>query len=64
MNDTAPLVLFIAGVVLFVLGDILWLVRNTFSRPMNLRLSGGMVAVGIALISIGLVWFALTAGGG
>jgi predicted acyltransferase len=64
MNDTAPLVLFIAGVVLFVLGDILWLIRNTFSRPMNLRLSGGMVGVGIALISIGLGWFALTAGGG
>lgn len=64
MNDTVPLVLFLAGVVLFILGDILWLVRNTFSRPMDLRLSGGMVAAGIALISTGLGWWALTAGGG
>jgi len=62
MSETAPLILFIAGLVLFVAGDALWLLRNTFNRPMNLRLTGALVAGGIVLISIGLGLWAV--GGG
>jgi len=57
-----PLVLFGIGLVLFVAGDILWLVRNTFDRPMNIRVTGGLVGSGILLLSAGLV--ALVAGAG
>jgi hypothetical protein len=64
MNDTVPLILFVVGLLLFLVGDVLWLIRTTFNRPMSMRLTGGMVAVGIALISVGLGWWALTAGGG
>jgi|GEM_PF-3695345 len=50
------------GLVLFVVGDILWLVRNTFDRPMDVRVTGGLVGSGILLLSAGLV--ALVAGAG
>lgn len=62
MNDTLLLVVFLAGLAMFVVGDILWLVRNTFNRPMNLRLTGGLVIGGVVLLSFGLLGFALQAG--
>lgn len=62
MLEHLPLVLFGIGLVLFVVGDILWLVRNTFDRPMNIRVTGGLVGSGILLLSAGLV--ALVAGPG
>lgn len=62
MLEHLPLVLFGIGLVLFVAGDILWLVRNTFDRPMNIRVTGGLVGSGILLLSAGLV--ALVAGAG
>ncbi len=58
--DTLTLALVVGGLVLFVVGDVLWLVRNTFDRPMNLRVTGSLVGVGIALMSLGLLTFALT----
>ena len=60
--DNLPLVLFAVGLALFVIGDVLWLVRNTFNRPMNTRLTGGLVGVGVVLICAGLVALVATAG--
>ncbi|MDA0271479.1 MAG: hypothetical protein O2798_11025 [Chloroflexi bacterium] len=62
MGDQLTLALVVTGLVLFVVGDLLWLVRNTFSRPMNMRLTGGLIATGIVLISLGLLRSALMAG--
>lgn len=64
MTDTITLVLFLVGLVLFVVGDVLWLLRNTFDRPMNMRLTGSLVVGGVAMISVGLLTWALSAGGG
>ena len=60
--DNAALILFIVGLVLFALGDLLWLVRNTLDRPMNLRVTGGLVGTGILLLSLGLVALVADAG--
>ena len=60
--DNAALILFIVGLALFALGDLLWLVRNTFDRPMNLRVTGGLVGSGILLLSLGLVALVADAG--
>lgn len=58
--DTLALALFIGGLILFVIGDVLWLLRNTFNRPMNLRITGGLVGSGVLLICLGLIAFVLT----
>lgn len=58
--DTLALALFIGGLILFVIGDVLWLLRNTFNRPMNLRITGGLVGGGVLLICLGLIAFVLT----
>lgn len=63
MPDQIPLILFIVGLTLFVMGDLLWLVRNTFNRPMNLRLTGGLVGSGILLLCLGLVTLVAGAAG-
>ncbi len=47
------------GLSLFIAGDFLWLVRNTFKRPMDMRLTGGLVAVGVLLMGGGLLAFAV-----
>lgn len=62
MLDNLPLILFAIGLALFVIGDVLWLIRNTFNRPMNTRLTGGLVGTGVLLICIGLVALVATAG--
>lgn len=64
MTDAIVLVLFVVGLAMFVIGDLLWLLRNTFNRPMNLRVTGTLVGGGVALLSVGLLTWALTAGGG
>jgi hypothetical protein len=63
MSAAWPLPLFILGLVLFVGGDVLWLLRNTFDRPMNLRVTGGLVFGGVALMSVGLLIWAVADGG-
>jgi hypothetical protein len=60
--DNLPLILFGIGLVLFVAGDLLWLVRNTFNRPMNTRLTGGLVGAGVLLLCVGLIALVATAG--
>jgi hypothetical protein len=60
--DNLPLILFAIGLALFVVGDVLWLVRNTFNRPMNMRLTGVLVGAGILLICVGLIAVVATAG--
>jgi hypothetical protein len=60
--DRLPLILFIAGLILFVVGDLLWLVRNTFNRPMNVRVTGGLVMSGVGLLCLGLIALVATAG--
>ena len=49
MERSIPITLLVTGLALFALGDLLWLVRNTFKRPMDMRLTGGLVGVGVAL---------------
>ena len=61
--DTLTLILFLGGLALFIVGDVLWLLRNTFDRPMSVRVTGTLVGGGVAMISLGLLLFALTAGG-
>ncbi len=60
MADTLTLALLICGIVLFLAGDILWLARVTMSRPMNLRVTGGLVGAGVLLIALGLARIAYT----
>ncbi len=62
MLDNVALILFAVGLALFVVGDVLWLVRNTFNRPMNTRLTGGLVGIGVLLICAGLIALVATAG--
>lgn len=62
MLENLPLILFAIGLALFVVGDVLWLVRNTFNRPMNTRLTGSLVGSGVLLICIGLIALVATAG--
>ena len=62
MLDNLPLILFAIGLALFVSGDVLWLVRNTFNRPMNTRMTGGLVGSGVLLICVGLIALVATAG--
>ncbi len=64
MSDNLTLVLFLVGFALFAIGDVLWLVRNTFSRPMDVRVTGGLVVTGIVLMTVGLARWAVAAGGG
>lgn len=52
---TLALALIIPGVVLFAAGDLIWLVRNTFSRPLPMRTAGALIILGIAFIGAGLV---------
>ncbi len=62
MLDDLPLILFGIGLVLFVVGDVLWLIRNTFNRPMNARVTGGLVGSGVLLLCVGLIALVATAG--
>ncbi len=64
MADTITLWLFLAGLALFVTGDLLWLLRNTFNRPMQMRVTGALIGAGIVLLTIGLAMFAVRGGGG
>lgn len=54
-----PLILILTGLTLFVAGDLLWLMRNTFRRPMDIRVTGGLVAAGVLIMGAGLLVFAL-----
>jgi len=53
--DALTLPLMLTGLVLFVVGDVLWLVRNTFKRPMDVRVTGGLVGAGVLLMGAGLI---------
>lgn len=64
MADTITLWLFLAGLALFVTGDLLWLLRNTFNRPMQMRVTGALIGAGIVLLTIGLAMFAVRGGAG
>jgi hypothetical protein len=52
--DSIALALLGSGLALFVAGDALWLVRNTFKRPMDMRITGGLVGAGVLLMAAGL----------
>jgi hypothetical protein len=64
MGEQLTLILFLAGLAMFIVGDLLWLVRNTFNQPMHIRVTGGLIAGGMLLITIGLARFAVGGGGG
>jgi uncharacterized membrane protein YidH (DUF202 family) len=59
LSNTVALLFILVGLALFVIGDLMWLVRHTLSRPMNMQVTGGFVAVGVALMVVGLTFFAL-----
>ncbi len=52
--DSIALALLVSGLALFVAGDALWLVRNTFKRPMSMRITGGLVGAGVLMMVAGL----------
>ncbi|MDA0364649.1 MAG: hypothetical protein O3B31_01095 [Chloroflexi bacterium] len=52
MRDALMLSLAVSGLVLFVAGDILWLMRRRQNRPMNLRFTGTLIAAGITIFLI------------
>ena len=58
---TLRLVLVLAGLALFVAGDALWLMRQTLNRPMNVRVTGGLVGAGIALVAAAILLFVVDA---
>ena len=60
MAGTLALLFLVSGIVLFVIGDFLWLIQVTMSRPMNVRVTGGLVLGGVVLIAIGLLIAALS----
>ena len=51
----------LSGLALFIAGDVLWLARNTLSRPMDIRITGGLVAAGVLLMGAGLLSIVLAA---
>ena len=60
MTEPLTLAFLVSGMVLFLIGDLLWLIQVTLSRPMNLRQTGGLVLGGVVLIAIGLLLAATT----
>ena len=58
---TLRLVLVLAGLALFVVGDAFWLARQTRHHSMNMRVTGGLVGAGVALVAIAVLLFALDA---
>ena len=53
--DGLTLALLVSGLVLFVVGDILWFARHMRDRSMDLRMTGGLVGAGVLLIGIGML---------
>ena len=55
---TLRLVLAVTGIALFVAGDLAWLLRQTFDRPISMRVSGTLLGSGVVLFAIALLFFA------
>ncbi len=51
----------IAGTVLLVAGLLTWMVVSARERPMSLRWTVGPVAVGVLLIGVGILGWAVAA---
>jgi hypothetical protein len=54
-----PLILILVGLALFLAGDVMWLARNTMSRPMDIRVTGSLVGLGVLVMGAGLLVFVL-----
>ncbi len=46
---------FLIGLLLFLAGDVVWMLSRRRDEPLDLRLTGGLVFGGVALMVLGLV---------
>ena len=49
MRDALTISFAVTGIALFIAGDALWLIRRRRGRAMDLRVTGTLIAAGIAL---------------
>ena len=49
------LLAFLVGLVLFLAGDVLWALSQRRKEPLDLRLTGGVILAGVAVMLLGLV---------
>lgn len=61
MTETMDRVAVIAGMALLVAGLLTWMVGSARERPMSLRWTVGPVAVGVLLIGVGILGWAVAA---
>lgn len=61
MNTTMDRIAVIAGTVLLAAGLLTWMVRSGLERPMSLRLTVIPVAVGVLLVGLGILGWAVAA---
>lgn len=61
MTETTDRIAVIAGTVLLVAGLFTWVVASARERPMSLRWTVGPVAVGVLLIGLGILGWAVAA---
>ena len=45
---------FLVGLVLFLAGDVVWMLSRRREEPLDLRLTGGLVFGGVAVMGLGL----------
>jgi hypothetical protein len=61
MTEMMDRVAVIAGMALLVAGLLTWMVGSARERPMSLRWTVGPVAVGVILIGVGILGWAVAA---
>jgi hypothetical protein len=49
------LLAFLVGLGLFAAGDAVWMLSRRREQPLDLRLTGGLVLVGVLVMGLGLV---------
>jgi hypothetical protein len=55
MHETLAVLLAVVGLALLVAGDVFWLMQRRRGRAMDLRVTGGLIAAGIALVGVAMV---------
>lgn len=50
MRDALMLSLVLAGLALFIAGDVTWLIARQRRRPIDLRVTGTLIAAGVGLV--------------
>ncbi|MBM4410325.1 MAG: hypothetical protein FJ037_03195 [Chloroflexi bacterium] len=61
MSDTVNRLVVIAGTALLALSLVTWMVLSGLNRPMSFRLTVAPVALGVVLVAVGILGWAVAA---